>query len=68
MRKTRQRTRATLPSSIGAARPKAMLLIAPAVDRPMPGSFISSSGDSGNRPPKSDEMIFAARWRLRARA
>ncbi len=60
-------TRFALASRMGASFRKAIAAMAPAVDRPMPGSAARSSGASGRRPPFSRAITWAARWRLRAR-
>jgi len=66
--KTRASTRLTLPSRIGWRCPRARARIAPAVERPMPGSAINPASASGSRPACSLRMSFAAPCRFRARA
>ena len=65
---TRARTRTTLPSTIGAASPNAMLAMAPAVYSPTPRSARSRSAVAGNAPPYVLTTSRAAACRLRARA
>jgi len=68
MSNKRASTRLTFPSSTGTASLYAMLAMAPAVYRPMPGRACHSSAVSGNCPPRSEATRRAARCRLRARA
>lgn len=58
----------TSVQGIGARRPMLKLAIAPAVDRPMPGSSTSFSTSRGNSPPYCSTTIFAVFCKLRARA
>jgi len=57
-----------LPSSIGKRWPPLNARIAPAVERPMPGSAATCSKVVGITPPCSTTMRCAARCRWRARA
>jgi hypothetical protein len=67
MPNTRERTRATFPSTSGARSPNAMLAIAPAVYGPMPGTSRSSDARRGNAPDHFAAIACAPFWRLRAR-
>ena len=60
-------TRFTLPSSTGARAPKQMEAMAPAVERPMPGSATMSSKAWGKRPPCRSMICRAAACSSRAR-
>lgn len=64
---SRERTRATFPSSTGSGRSKHMERTAPVVYRPTPGRQPNASGSSGTRPPCSRTTARAAwcRWRAR---
>ncbi len=64
---TRVSTRRTLASRMGARTPKQKDAIAPAVERPMPGSADSSSTVRGNAPPCRSITALAQACRLRAR-
>ncbi len=64
----RARTRLTLPSKMAVGLPKAMLVIAWAVDLPIPGKAINCSGSLGISPLYSSTTVTAHLCRLRARA
>ncbi|KEH14198.1 hypothetical protein GY15_07095 [Delftia sp. 670] len=64
---TRVSTRRTLASRMGTRSEKQKDAMAPAVDRPMPGSVARSSALRGKAPPHSWTTAWAQRCRLRAR-
>jgi hypothetical protein len=68
MPNTRASTRFTLPSRIGCRSPRDSARIAPAVDRPMPGSAVTASSPCGNSPPCSATSTCAQACKFRARA
>ncbi len=65
--KRRATTRRAFASRIGTSAPKAIAAIAPAVDRPIPGSASSASTVRGTVAPWRATRIPAARWRFLAR-
>ena len=65
---TRASTRLAFPSRIGCRSPRESARIAPAVERPIPGSAVTSSSFRGNVPPWRSTITRAQAWRFRARA